>query len=370
MVLPVLAAVALGLVWLLSLAATQVRVVDAARETARAAARDDAAASADGPGPPGGARRRPDHRARGRRHRRGPGALPRCAAPAGCSASCPASTCTPRRSRPGSRGEPAPGRRPAGQRDGAGPRPGRRARRSRRCWWPRSAASSPTSAGSPRRRTSPPWRVPARCRTGRTRARPPARRRTATVPGWAGARSTARSSPSGAPRGRPGARPALEVSSRPGPGRCQRGRGRDRVAVGSAAGSAARRGRRRGGAVPSCRCRSDPWPCRSLPVLVVPVPVVPVVVVPVVVSTGASVRCSSRFSSVRSFFLVLRFALARRTPEPDQLEAHDEDQQGGGAGQEHHQRGHVDRRRRTTGRGRRCRWRARRPGCLRRAGSR
>ena len=46
MVLPVLAAVALGLVWLLSLAATQVRVVDAARETARAAARDDAAGSA------------------------------------------------------------------------------------------------------------------------------------------------------------------------------------------------------------------------------------------------------------------------------------------------------------------------------------
>lgn len=41
MVLPVLVAVALGLAWLLSLAATQVRVVDAARETARAAARDD-----------------------------------------------------------------------------------------------------------------------------------------------------------------------------------------------------------------------------------------------------------------------------------------------------------------------------------------
>ena len=46
MVLPVLAAVALGLVWLLSLAATQVRVVDAARETARAAARDEAPGSA------------------------------------------------------------------------------------------------------------------------------------------------------------------------------------------------------------------------------------------------------------------------------------------------------------------------------------
>jgi hypothetical protein len=40
-VLPVLMAVALGLVWLVSLAATQVRVVDGAREVARAAARDD-----------------------------------------------------------------------------------------------------------------------------------------------------------------------------------------------------------------------------------------------------------------------------------------------------------------------------------------
>ena len=46
MVLPVLVAVALGLAWLLSLAATQVRVVDAARETARAAARDDGRGSA------------------------------------------------------------------------------------------------------------------------------------------------------------------------------------------------------------------------------------------------------------------------------------------------------------------------------------
>ena len=41
MVLPVLVALTLGLAWVLSLAATQVRVVDAARETARAAARDD-----------------------------------------------------------------------------------------------------------------------------------------------------------------------------------------------------------------------------------------------------------------------------------------------------------------------------------------
>jgi hypothetical protein len=41
MVLPLLVAVALGLAWLLALVATQVRVVDAAREVARAGARDD-----------------------------------------------------------------------------------------------------------------------------------------------------------------------------------------------------------------------------------------------------------------------------------------------------------------------------------------
>jgi TadE-like protein len=46
MVLPVLVAVTLGLAWLLALAATQIRVVDAARETARAAARDDNRSSA------------------------------------------------------------------------------------------------------------------------------------------------------------------------------------------------------------------------------------------------------------------------------------------------------------------------------------
>lgn len=40
-VLPVLVAVALALVWVLALAVTQIRVVDAARETARAAARDE-----------------------------------------------------------------------------------------------------------------------------------------------------------------------------------------------------------------------------------------------------------------------------------------------------------------------------------------
>ncbi|MGZ4490958.1 MAG: TadE family type IV pilus minor pilin [Nocardioidaceae bacterium] len=45
-VLPVLVAVALGLAWVLSLAVTQVRVVDAAREVARAAARDECRADA------------------------------------------------------------------------------------------------------------------------------------------------------------------------------------------------------------------------------------------------------------------------------------------------------------------------------------
>ena len=40
-VLPVLVGVALALAWVVSLAVTQVRVVDAARETARAAARAD-----------------------------------------------------------------------------------------------------------------------------------------------------------------------------------------------------------------------------------------------------------------------------------------------------------------------------------------
>jgi hypothetical protein len=45
-VLPVLVLLTLGLVWLLSLAVTQVRVVDAARETARALAREDAPGAA------------------------------------------------------------------------------------------------------------------------------------------------------------------------------------------------------------------------------------------------------------------------------------------------------------------------------------
>ena len=45
-VLPVLAVVTLALAWLLSLAVTQVRLVDAAREVARAEARDDSRAAA------------------------------------------------------------------------------------------------------------------------------------------------------------------------------------------------------------------------------------------------------------------------------------------------------------------------------------
>jgi len=42
LVLPLLLAVTLGLVWLLSVAAAQIRIVDAARESARAAARGEA----------------------------------------------------------------------------------------------------------------------------------------------------------------------------------------------------------------------------------------------------------------------------------------------------------------------------------------
>ena len=41
MALPLLVAVTVGLVWLLAVGAAQIRVVDAARETARAAARGD-----------------------------------------------------------------------------------------------------------------------------------------------------------------------------------------------------------------------------------------------------------------------------------------------------------------------------------------
>ncbi len=49
-VLPLLVAVAVGLVWLVSVAATQVRVVDATREVARVAARGESDAAALGYG--------------------------------------------------------------------------------------------------------------------------------------------------------------------------------------------------------------------------------------------------------------------------------------------------------------------------------
>lgn len=58
-VVPLLVAVAMALVWLVALAATQVRVVDAARETARAAARgesDDASTQRGRSVAPDGAR--------------------------------------------------------------------------------------------------------------------------------------------------------------------------------------------------------------------------------------------------------------------------------------------------------------------------
>ena len=45
-VLPIVVAVVMGLSWLVSLGVTQVRVVDAARETARAVARDESPARA------------------------------------------------------------------------------------------------------------------------------------------------------------------------------------------------------------------------------------------------------------------------------------------------------------------------------------
>jgi hypothetical protein len=46
MALPLLVAVTVGLVWLLAVGAAQIRVVDAARETARAAARGDGTGAA------------------------------------------------------------------------------------------------------------------------------------------------------------------------------------------------------------------------------------------------------------------------------------------------------------------------------------
>ena len=59
MVLPVLVSLTLGLLWMVSVAVTQVRVVDAARETARAVARDESATQASARGArvaPAGAR--------------------------------------------------------------------------------------------------------------------------------------------------------------------------------------------------------------------------------------------------------------------------------------------------------------------------
>lgn len=46
MVIPVLVAVTMGMVWLVALAGTQIRVLDAAREVARAVARDERHATA------------------------------------------------------------------------------------------------------------------------------------------------------------------------------------------------------------------------------------------------------------------------------------------------------------------------------------
>ena len=57
MALPLLVAVTVGLVWLLAVGAAQLRVVDAARETARAVARGDDAGGGGRAGPAGGARR-------------------------------------------------------------------------------------------------------------------------------------------------------------------------------------------------------------------------------------------------------------------------------------------------------------------------
>ena len=65
MMLPVLVLITLALVWLLALAAAQTRVVDAAREVARAVARDDAARIRRVPRPPGRSRRCGHQGARG-----------------------------------------------------------------------------------------------------------------------------------------------------------------------------------------------------------------------------------------------------------------------------------------------------------------
>ena len=161
MVLPVLVAVALGLVWLVALAATQVRVVDAARETARAAARDDGRASAVALGrrvAPDGAT---DHRAATTETGRGPGAGdgPRTAWPV----RLPAGGRRARRGgrRPGAADEPG-ARVVAGRLSGGAPP----------CWPSSWSAVLATARCS--------------CRRRRRRGRGPAARRVGGRPGGAG----------------------------------------------------------------------------------------------------------------------------------------------------------------------------------------
>ena len=152
-------AVTVGLVWLLSVGAAQVRVVDAARETARAVARGDDQGAGGRARPAGRARRRRGQRHRGRRARSrvavaGPGATGR----AGCSTFLP--------------GGPAPGRGGRGRGGAAVTRPASRERArcghacSRSPAWVLLLCSAPPWAWSPR------WSRP----TGR-RSRPPTWRR-------------------------------------------------------------------------------------------------------------------------------------------------------------------------------------------------
>ncbi len=96
MALPLLLAVTVGLVWLLSVGAAQVRVVDAARETARALARGDDPSAAVAAGervvPDGGG----VTVAVGDEVVTATASAPRSTARAGCSTSCPWSRCAPR----------------------------------------------------------------------------------------------------------------------------------------------------------------------------------------------------------------------------------------------------------------------------------
>ena len=59
--LPLIAVFTLSMAWLVSIGITQVRALDAARETARAAARSDGRGRGDALGSPGGPRRLADH---------------------------------------------------------------------------------------------------------------------------------------------------------------------------------------------------------------------------------------------------------------------------------------------------------------------